>query len=190
MGKAKTQRRLMDNLENVFEKVHLSYEPPLPQPMQCTEMRAWCLELLWLEISSYRFRENFIYQLETFQMWSNLGRSWVVIVLMILRSWSQKWFRRLMTCLAMTSRSCWKISGICTTKLVRNTSRKLEVGNFETYCAGRKQFLLYLQLFDNLFMVINDKTIFWYWCLWLEWYMHQVISSLSLCVSIGFAGRT
>lgn len=155
MGKAKAQRKLMDNLENEFEKVHfVSFPLPKMQHKALTCM-PWILVtgIFW-----YRFKENIICQLETFQVWINLRRSWVVITLMILRSWSRKWFKLWTTCSAMTSQSYWKILGIYMTKIGKESSRRLEVVIPRRIAQGSNTFS---------FHYMSSKLIFGSCIIWL-----------------------
>lgn len=67
MGKAKTQKRLMDNLEEEFAKVTiLGFLPLLSFKLYLPS----CIYIL-----QNRFRGSFIYQQATFQMWINFERS-------------------------------------------------------------------------------------------------------------------
>lgn len=67
MGKSKTQKRLMENLEEEFAKVTI----PTSFPLIFYSLSS-CTYLLCI---SNRFRKSFIYQQATFQMLNNFERS-------------------------------------------------------------------------------------------------------------------
>lgn len=90
IGKAKTQQRLIDNLDTEFNKVS---NPSIGIPFLIT------LEVhLHNHVICNRYKRSIIYLLVTSQMLNNSGRPWVATASTSLRDWSQKWYKLLMTC--------------------------------------------------------------------------------------------
>jgi len=109
MGKSKTQQKLIQNLDNEFEKVYFSTH--LRELFYISDI---CLTLnvhLW-----HRSRKRFVYQQAIFRVLIILGKFWVITTSPILKNWSLEWFKLWMICLAMTFLSFWRTSEILMNK--------------------------------------------------------------------------
>ena len=79
---------------------------------------------LWIHngVFGNRYKGNTIYLLETFPALTTSKMLWMDSTLTSSRSWNQRWYRQLMTCLAMRFQTFWRTLEIPMTKCLRSYS--------------------------------------------------------------------